>query len=64
MQKSYFIHPDYEEAEKGLARITELKSQLETGGYEVTAEFVETKSLVTVAYIILTEVMERKDTEQ
>ncbi|MBQ9948893.1 MAG: FAD-binding protein, partial [Oscillospiraceae bacterium] len=64
MQKSYFIHPDYEEAEKGLARITELKTQLETGGYEVTAEFVETKSLVTVAYIILTEVMERKDTEQ
>lgn len=64
MQKSYFIHPDYEEAEKGLARITELKTQLETGGYEITAEFVETKSLVTVAYIILTEVMERKDTEQ
>lgn len=64
MQKAYFIHPDYEEAEKGLKRITDLKAQLENSGYAITAEFVETKSLVTVAYIILTEVMERKDTEQ
>ena len=64
MQKSYFIHPDYDEAEKGLKRMTELKEQLENGGYEITAQYVETKSLVTVAYIILTEVMERKDTEQ
>ncbi len=61
MQKAYFIHPDYEEAEKGLARITELKNMLENGNYAITAAFVETKSLVTVAYIILTEVMERKD---
>lgn len=64
MQRSYFIHPDYDEAEKGLKRMTELKEQLENGGYEITAQYVETKSLVTVAYIILTEVMERKDTEQ
>ena len=33
------------------------------GGYEITSDFVETKSLVTVAYIILTEVLERKDKE-
>ena len=64
MQRAYFIHPDYDEAEKGLARMTELKEQLETGGYEINAAYVETKSLVTVAYIILTEVLERKDTEQ
>ncbi len=63
MQKAYFIYPDYDEAEKGLKRITELKTQLETGGYEITAAYVETKSLVTVAYIILTEILERKDTE-
>ncbi len=61
MQRAYFIHPNYEEAEKGLARITELKNMLENGNYAITAAFVETKSLVTVAYIILTEVMERKD---
>ncbi len=61
MQKAYFIHPNYDEAEKGLKRITELKEMLENGGYAVTAQFVETKSLATVAYIILTEIMERKD---
>ena len=63
MQKAYFIKPNYEEAEKGLARIKELKDQVYNGGYEITSDFVETKSLVTVAYIILTEVLERKDKE-
>ncbi len=64
MQKSYFVSPNYDEAEKGLRRITELKKQLDTGGYEITSDFVETKSLVTVAYIILTEVLDRKDDEE
>lgn len=63
MQKAYFHKPNYEEAEKGLARIKELKDQVYNGGYEITSDFVETKSLVTVAYIILTEVLERKDKE-
>ncbi len=61
MQRAYFIYPNYEEAEKGLKRITELKNELENGDYAVTSAYVETKSLVTVAYIILTEVIERKD---
>ena len=61
MQKAYFITPNYEEAERGLARIKELKNQVENSGYAITADFVETKSLVTVAYIILTEVINRKD---
>lgn len=61
MQKAYFISPNYEEAEKGLARIKELKDLVENGGFEITADFVETKSLVTVAYIILSEVIARKD---
>lgn len=63
MQRAFFIHPDYAEAEKGLVRIAQLKEQLETGGYEITAAYVETKSLVTVAYIILKEILERKDKE-
>ncbi|MBD5128957.1 MAG: FAD-binding protein [Ruminococcaceae bacterium] len=61
MQKSYFIYPDYPEAEKGLKRIAELKSELENGGFAVTPDFVEAKSIVTCAYIILNEVIERKD---
>ncbi|MGN0686473.1 MAG: L-aspartate oxidase [Oscillospiraceae bacterium] len=63
MQRAYFIYPDYEQAEKGLKRITELKNDLDNGGYAITASYVETKSLVTVAYIILTEILERKDAE-
>ncbi len=61
MQSAYFVFPNYPEAEKGLKRITELKNMLDKGGFKITSEFVETKSLVTVAYIILTEVLERKD---
>ncbi len=64
MQRSYFVYPDYDEAERGLKRITELKNELEGGGFAVTAEYVETKSLVTVAYIILKEIIDRKDTDK
>ena len=61
MQKAYFVFPDYDEAEKGFRRVSELKEMLDNGGFEVNADFVETKSLVTVAYIILKEILERKD---
>ena len=61
MQKAYFVFPDYDEAEKGFKRVSELKDMLDNGGFEVNADFVETKSLVTVAYIILKEILERKD---
>lgn len=61
MQKAYFIYPDYDEAEKGLKRITELKDMLSGDEWEVTPDFVETKSIVTCAYIILKEILERKD---
>lgn len=63
MQKSYFVHPDYDEAEIGLQRISDLKAQLENGGYAVTPDYVETRSIVTCAYIILTEVMRRRNEE-
>lgn len=61
MQKAYFIYPDYDEAEKGLKRISELKDMLSGDEWEVTPDFVETKSIVTCAYIILKEILERKD---
>ncbi len=61
MQRSYFVFPDYEEAEKGFKRVSELKEMLDNGGFEINADFVETKSLVTVAYIILKEILERKN---
>lgn len=61
MQKAYFIYPDYDETEKGLKCITELKDMLSSDEWAVTPDFVETKSIVTCAYIILKEILERKD---
>ncbi len=61
MQHAYFIFPDYAEVEKGLERIKTLKKQLETEGYAITSDYVETRSLVTCAYIILSELENRKD---
>ncbi len=57
MQRSYFVVPDYEQAFSDIGRITEIKEMLYNGGYEVTPDFIEAKSLATVAYIILSEVV-------
>ena len=57
MQRSYFVVPDYVEAAKDIKRVTELKNLLDNGGFEVTPDYIEAKSLTTVAYIILSEVV-------
>lgn len=57
MQRSYFVVPDYVEASKDIKRVTELKDLLDNGGFEVTPDYIEAKSLTTVAYIILSEVV-------
>lgn len=61
MQRAYFVYPSYPEAEKGLARIKEIKNSLISGGYEINADYTETKSLADVAIIILTEILDRRD---
>ncbi|MCL2077914.1 MAG: FAD-binding protein [Oscillospiraceae bacterium] len=60
MQRAYFVYPDYEEVKKGLARIEEIRRDLETGDYALTPELVETRALAAVAFIILTELNERE----
>ncbi len=57
MQRSYFVVPDYEQAKADIGRITEIKDMLYNGGYAVTPDYIEAKSLATVAYIILSEVV-------
>lgn len=57
MQRSYFVVPDYVEAAKDIKRVAQLKEQLDNGGYEVTPDYIEAKSLTTVAYIVLSEVV-------
>lgn len=59
MQKSYFVVPNYEEAAKSLVRVAEIKEMLDKGNYALTPDYIEAKSLATVAYIVLGEVVAR-----
>ena len=58
MQESYFVIPDKKAAAEGFKRIGEMRDDLLNGGYLVDADYVLAKSIVTVAYIILGEVMQ------
>ena len=61
MQKAWFVLPDYDAAEQGLAQAEEILKDLQTGGYALTTDFVEAKSLATVCVLILREVLELKN---
>jgi L-aspartate oxidase len=49
MQQSYFVIPDKKSAVEGFERIKELKKLLSEGNYIINSDYVEAKSLVTVA---------------
>lgn len=57
MQDSYFVIPNREGLEKGIVKVEELKNMLENGDFVVDSDYVIAKSLATVAYIILKEVL-------
>ncbi len=57
MQKAYFVIPDMKSALKGFERISEIKHMLDKGNYICDHNYVEAKSLATVAYLILKEVI-------
>ena len=61
MQKAWFVLPDYDAAEQGLAQAEEILKDLQAGGYALTTDFVEAKSLATVCVLILREVLELKN---
>lgn len=58
MQNSHFVIPDKKSAAEGFKRVEEMRSDLLNGGYYVDTDYVEAKSLVTVAYIILKDVIQ------
>lgn len=58
MQKSHFVIPDKKEATEGFKRIKEMRDNLLNSGYVVDTDYILAKSIVTVAYIILGEVMQ------
>lgn len=57
MQEAYFVVPDKDGLERGFKRITEIKEMLENGRWLVDNDFVIAKSLATVAYLVLKEVI-------
>ena len=57
MQKSYFVIPNMQDAVAGFERISEIKRMLDEGDFIIDHNYVEAKSLVTVAYLILKEVI-------
>ena len=57
MQMSYFVIPDIDKAEQGLKQIEEMYSRLHSGKFAVTTDFIEAKSLCSVARIILRDVV-------
>lgn len=59
MQRACFVTPDPAGAKQGLARVSELKEELENGSFRREPEDVQTLSLITVASIILKEIAEK-----
>lgn len=55
MQSSYFVMPNVKAIPESLERVKEIKAVLEKGKYLKNRDFVEAQSLVTVAFIVLTE---------
>lgn len=57
MQHTHFVLPNPQGVPGGLARTREILNQIKSGGYALNCDFVEAKSLATVACIILEDVL-------
>ena len=57
LQQCHFVIPDKQKAAEGFKRVGEIRDDLLNGNYEIDADYVLAKSIVTSAYIILSEVM-------
>ncbi|MGN0537403.1 MAG: L-aspartate oxidase [Acutalibacteraceae bacterium] len=58
LQDTHFVIPKPENVEKGLERAREIRDQIMNGGYTINQDFIEARSLATVACLILEEVKE------
>ena len=58
MQKAWFVIPDYEAVQEGLVKAKAILEDLRSGGYALTMDYIEAKSLATVCTIILQEVVD------
>ncbi len=57
MQKAWFVIPDYDAVREGLREAKAILDELKNGGYALTPDYIEAKSLATVCTIILSEVI-------
>ena len=57
MQKAWFVIPDYDAVREGLREASAILEELKTGGYALTTDYIEAKSLATVCTVILSEVV-------
>ncbi len=63
IQDCYFVIPKPEAVGDGLRRVKEILDDLLNGGYEINHDYVEARSLATVACIVLEEVKKKYDAE-
>ena len=61
MQHTHFVLPTPESVPEGLERIREILNRIKTGGYAFNPDFVEAKSLATVACLILEDVLAEEE---
>lgn len=64
MQQAFFVFPNWERVETGLAEVLQWKEQLEQGGYRLDRPYLETYSMVVVAQIVLQSLLERRATTE
>lgn len=58
LQTTYFVLPESKELLlEGFERVKEIRAFLETNSFELNADYIEAKSLATIAYLILKEVI-------
>lgn len=63
MQRAWFVIPDYNAVDEGLAEATEILKELRNGDYILTPDYLEAKSLATVCTLLLSEVVKKKANE-
>lgn len=59
MQRAYFVVPDEKALAPDLKRVKELKDFLYNGNFKIDRDYVEAKSLATVAYIVLSDAIDK-----
>ncbi len=64
MQSTHFVVPNPQNAPKSLEKVEEILNLLKSNDFKITTDYVEAKSLATVASIILKEVINTNELEE